>query len=149
MTLMKRLGPTGKKTQQGWTPMNQKIMVVDDERGFLREFGEMLNLSGYETVLCENGYEAIDRIRAEQPDMVILDLNMEGLNGFDLAARLRRDPATGDIPMMVVTGELTPSRVSRLRDEAGIERSLKKPFKPLNIICEIENVLKESRGRYA
>ena len=93
-----------------------RILVVDDERrmvGFIR-----LNLEqdGFEVIEAFNGSEALDRLRDSLPDLILLDVMMPEINGFDVAAVLKNDPATKHIPIIYLTGLVTKEEF------AGVEK---------------------------
>ncbi len=80
-----------------------KIMVVDDsptERHFL---GELLTKSGYQVVMCENGEEAMAKAKQEMPDLIIMDVVMPGLNGFQATRAITKDDVTKNIPVILCT----------------------------------------------
>ncbi|MEJ2746273.1 MAG: response regulator [bacterium] len=67
-----------------------RVMVVDDDKLFLSEVNEVLSLSGYETTAFDDGRVALEWARAERPDVIILDIKMDGMNGFQLTKNLKR-----------------------------------------------------------
>lgn len=80
-----------------------KILIVDDSPTELHVLTQMLAKAGYETVSAEDGEEGIEKAKAEQPDLILMDVVMPGLNGFQATRKLSRDPATKDIPVIIVT----------------------------------------------
>jgi CheY-like chemotaxis protein len=116
------------------------IVIVDDDIDFLMQFNEMLHLSGYETKIFNNGEAAIPYVRQGKPNLILLDLNMLGKSGWEVSAELKRDPQTACIPIIIVTGECTQEQAKRLREDYGVRKCILKPFKPLEMISEIENV---------
>jgi len=83
----------------------KKIMVVDDsptERAFMEG---MLKKRGYEVVLVDSGETAIERSKADQPDLILMDVVMPGLNGFQATRAISRDPATRAIPIILCTSK--------------------------------------------
>ncbi|MBK8598713.1 MAG: response regulator [Holophagales bacterium] len=91
------------------------VLVVDDDPAVHELLGEMLRRDGWETCHATTGSEALERARAMRPALVVLDLAMDGMDGFEVAERLATDPATAEIPVVVLTArEVTPEDRARL-----------------------------------
>lgn len=124
-----------------------RVMVVDDDKLFLSEVYEVLSLSGYETTAFDDGKAALKWARAKRPDVIILDIKMDGMNGFQLTKNLKRFTETVGIPVIAMTGHFTREEHSSMMQECGIETCLKKPFNALNMLRQIEMALGlRSRG---
>lgn len=121
------------------------IMIVDDEEGFVQEFSEMLHLCGYQTKSFLDAEEAYKKVHSVKPNLVLLDLNMEGLDGYKFARDLKDNPETELIPVIVISGHLTEGKKNRLKNESGVSRCLQKPVQPLSIISEIEAIFAGER----
>ena len=114
----------------------QKILVVDDsptERFFVTD---LLNRNGYQVITAENGEEGIAKAKAEMPDLVIMDVVMPGLNGYQATRTLTRDEATKNIPVIVCTskGQET-DKIWGLRQ--GAMDYLVKPVNPEELLQKI------------
>lgn len=118
-----------------------RVMVVDDDKLFLSEVNEVLSLSGYETTAFDNGKAALKWARAKRPDVIILDIKMDRMNGFQLTKNLKRFPETVGIPVIAMTGHFTGEEHGSAMQECGIETCLKKPFNALNMLKQIEMAL--------
>lgn len=117
-----------------------KILIADDEPYSLRLIDMTVRKSGSGTILCRDGVEAVERARAERPDAIILDVMMPRLDGLGALAQLKSDPATRDIPVIV----LTAKGQSLTRDEAGETGAnlyLTKPFSPTELIERLRVLL--------
>jgi DNA-binding response OmpR family regulator len=122
-------------------------MVIDDDREFLDEIKEVLNLSGYEPIpLSESRYAFMEACR-RKPDVILLDLKMEGTNGFELADELRSSEETKNIPVIGITGFYTEREHRLLMRVCGIKKCLIKPFNPLDIIVAIERVTEDKKEK--
>ena len=117
----------------------RKVMVIDDDKEFLEEIDEMLNLSGYETVALAESRDAVKKIIKTKPDILVLDLKMEGVSGFEIVDELKRLPKTRNIPIIAITGFYTKKEHSLLVKISGIKKCITKPFNPLDIITAIEH----------
>lgn len=120
--------------------MPKKIMIIDDDEAFLRELDELIKSSGYDTVTSNNGVEAFELIKKENPDLILTDLKMDGINGFQLAMLFKKHEKTRNIPIIIMTGYLDDEGSLWLKNTFGTERFLRKPFKPLDVIARIEEL---------
>jgi CheY-like chemotaxis protein len=101
-----------------------KILVVDDESQNVEVLRRLMTRLGYEVLTATDGESALHSVLRDRPDLVLLDVNMPGINGFEVCRRLKADPATRLIPVVLIT-TLTESE-DRVRGiEAGADDSLK------------------------
>lgn len=85
--------------------MSKKIMIVDDEPDILFTVGQMLEICGYEVVKCCDGKECINKIEENNPDLVLLDLMMPEMSGWDVAAKIKENPKLTKIPIVFLTAK--------------------------------------------
>lgn len=107
--------------------MSAKVLVVDDEEDMVDLLSFNLRQRGYEVIVARNGSEALNMARMHLPDLVLLDLMLDGLEGFTVCEFLRRQPSTTDIPVIMITalsGQIP--RVNGLA--AGADGFVTKPF---------------------
>lgn len=104
----------------------RKLLIVDDERDLVEPVARRLRGS-YRVTLAYDGEEGLAAARRERPDVMLLDLAMPAMDGWELCRRLRRDPRTRDIRVVVMTAWLTDDLERRAR-EAGAQAVLLKPF---------------------
>ena len=110
-----------------------KILIVDDEAPNLEVFGRLMSRLGYEVLTAANGELALQSVARDRPDLVLLDVNMPGIDGFEVCRRLKSDAATRLIPIVLVTGlNATEDRVRGI--EAGADDFLTKP----PVVSELE-----------
>jgi DNA-binding response OmpR family regulator len=117
-----------------------KILVVDDEVNITQILEFSIGAEGYEVVTAANGEEAIDKARREQPDLIILDVMMPRIDGFEACRILKANPLTKNIPVVLLTakGRDIDKRLGR---EVGATDYIIKPFSPNKLIDRIHQLL--------
>ena len=83
----------------------QKILLVDDSKTELHHLSELLGKRGFNVRMAENGDEAMKRLGEEKPDLILMDVVMPGLNGFQLTRAITRDPRFSDVPVIMCTSK--------------------------------------------
>lgn len=122
-----------------------RILIVDDERRNRQLLEVMLSQEGYELVTANSGLEALDSVAAHRPDLILLDVMMPGLNGYEVAATLKVDPATRHIPIIILTA--LDDRNSRIHGlTAGAEEFLTKPVNRHELCLRVRNLLRLMEG---
>ena len=121
----------------------QKVLVVDDERNIRAYLRQELEDAGYDVAEADNGYDAITKAKALRPDLIVLDVMMPLLNGFDAAQVLKNDPDTMAIPIMILSIVEDLERGYRI----GINRYLKKPIEPTVLLNEVAILMSPSGTR--
>jgi len=124
----------------------KRVLVIDDDNEFLQELRQMLAGSGYDVTTVSDSVAAVTAARTIKPDVILLDLRMRSMSGFEIADRLKGFNETSSIPVIAMTGFYTLKEHSWLMNFCGIRRCLRKPFNPLDVIAEIEDVIKTSKG---
>ena len=111
-----------------------KVMVVDDDLGIRRLAKFILNTSGIDVLLAPHGREALDLLTKDAADVIVLDLNMPVMDGYDFVHNLDETP--GRPPIIILSGD----RAEIARRELGAEASLRKPFRPDELITKVHEV---------
>jgi CheY-like chemotaxis protein len=106
-----------------------RVLVVDDDPGSRALCSINLVLEGLEVLEAEDGRRGLARARLESPDLVVTDIAMPGLNGFELAEALRRDDSTAQIPLIFLSGEVDAGHAARAHS-LGALAYVTKPFDP-------------------
>lgn len=120
--------------------MADKILVVDDDLDTLRLVGLMLERQGYSIVAASNGQQALNLAKTEKPSLILLDLMMPDIDGVEVARRLRADPETRNIFIIMFTAKVQME--DRLDGfEAGADAYLTKPIQPRELIANVKAVL--------
>jgi adenylate cyclase len=121
-------------------------MLVDDEPANLTLLEELLHLQGYATLSALSGHEALSLARASRPDLILLDIMMPEMDGFDVCARLRKDTVLQTVPVIFLTAlDDDMSRIKGL--EMMADDYLTKPFNSRLLLAKVENILQLSQMR--
>jgi len=121
----------------------KKIMIVDDDKDFLAELKEILNSIGYSIVESSNSLDVLSMAKRINPDIILLDLNMQDRHGIEVAEELKSTAATAHIPIIAMSGFYSEEHLAMLIRLCGIGTYIVKPFKPKDIIVKIEDELKK------
>lgn len=123
--------------------MAEKILVVDDDLETLRLVGLMLQRQGYEIVAASNGAQAITSAKAELPDLILLDVMMPDMDGYEVTRNLRAHPPTANIPILMFTAKAqVDDKVAGY--EAGVDDYLTKPTHPAELTAHVKVLLSRS-----
>ncbi len=123
-----------------------KILIVDDEPFNVDYLEQELEDSDYLTIAAVDGQEALAKVRSEAPDLVLLDIMMPGMDGFEVLSRLKADPATRDIPVIIISASNSLQSVVK-GIQLGAEDYLPKPFEPVLLHARISSSLEKKRLR--
>jgi DNA-binding response OmpR family regulator len=120
--------------------MPEKILIVDDDVDTLRLVGLMLQRQGYQIVAANNGNQALVMAKTEKPDLILLDIMMPDLDGYEVTRQLRESPDTSSIPIIMFTAK------SQLEDrvtgfEVGADDYLTKPTQPRELFVHVQDIL--------
>ena len=125
--------------------MKPKILVVDDELDALEVLGFKLREAGFAPIFATDGLKALAAVRAERPDLVVLDLMLPELDGLEVCKLMRRDPATAGIPVLMLTAKAAEmDRVVGL--ELGADDYVTKPYSPRELVLRIRKLLKRTKA---
>lgn len=120
---------------------SQRILVVDDDPRLVRLAREVLTAAGYRVLVCSSGEQAIETIAIEQPDLIVLDIMLEGMDGYHVCRRLRE---FSDVPVIMLTAKVTETDVLA-GFEAGADDYITKPFSSKELLARVGAVLKRSQ----
>ncbi|MGA7243101.1 MAG: GAF domain-containing protein [Terracidiphilus sp.] len=124
-------------------PRDKSVLVVDDDQHIRSLLNQELSEAGYRVRLAEDGRKALSLIREETPGLVILDVMMPEMNGFDVAAVLKNDPVTMDIPIIILSILEDKERGFRL----GVDRYLTKPIDTASLFHEVDALLDQGKSK--
>jgi CheY-like chemotaxis protein len=117
-----------------------RVLVIEDNEDNLALMRLLLERAKYEVLLATDGATGLELARKEQPDILLLDLAMPEMDGWEVAAAMKADMITKDIPIIAVTAHALPKDRERAF-EAGCDAFIVKPFSVAKLIGEIENLL--------
>jgi len=121
--------------------MNNKILVVEDEAKIARTLSLYLEQAGFSVTITPSGTDALPSFRREQPDLVILDLGLPGMDGLDVAREIRRE---GNTPIIMLTAR--SEEVDKLVGlELGADDYVTKPFSPREVVARVRTVLRRAQ----
>jgi two-component system cell cycle response regulator DivK len=120
-------------------------LVVDDDVDTREMYGMYLRASGFRVLIATNGIEAIESAEREHPDVIVMDLMMPRLDGWEAIRRLKRDWRTRRIPIIACTGHVIGSSAERALD-AGCDAYVTKPCSPPDLLAEIRRILSQRDG---
>ncbi len=122
--------------------MKNKILIVEDNADLLQVLQLQLEDRGYETILASNGKQAVDFAAAQVPDLILMDIRMPEMDGFQATRLIRQNPKTRSIPILAVT-VLETHEERELCLQSGCDDYIPKPFTFSLLFSHIEKLLKQ------
>lgn len=121
----------------------KRVLIVDDEAPIREMIAAALEMAGYETLEASNAKDAHSIILDEHPDLVLLDWMMPGTSGIELARRLRADPTTSEIPLIMLTAKAeVDNKIQGL--DAGVDDYITKPFSPRELVARLKALIRRA-----
>lgn len=121
-----------------------KVLLVEDDEDILNLLVFNFEAAGYETITCMDGYQGLAEARTHKPELVILDIMLPGLDGFEVCKELKRDAETAETPVIMLTAR--GEEVDRIVGlELGAEDYVVKPFSPRELMLRAKAVMKRSK----
>ncbi len=120
------------------------VLIVDDYRDTTDMYATYLDLAGFRALKAHDGYEALELAAAEMPDVILMDLSLPGIDGFEVTRRLKNDPATCHIPVIALTAHAIAA--GQLDDlvAGGFDDLILKPCLPDALASEIHRIIKRA-----
>ncbi len=125
--------------------MARKILTCDDEKHIVRLIQVNLERQGYEVITAFNGAECLEKVKEDRPDLIVLDVMMPEMTGFEVLDILKKDPETENIPVIMLTARAQDSDVLR-GWQSGVECYLTKPFNPMELIAFVKRIFSMEEG---
>src|SRR5215471_7202709 len=120
-----------------------RILVVDDMPANVRLLEAILEPAGYSVLAASSGPEALERVMSELPDLVLLDVQMAGMNGYEVCRRIREDETTALLPVVMVTSHDSEARIDGIR--AGADDFVTKPFDQQELLLRVRSLVRIKR----
>ena len=119
------------------------ILAVDDQAQNIRLLDAVFSPRGYRVLTAESGEAALDLLREEQPDVVLLDIMMPGMDGYEVCRRIRENSATAYLPVVMITASDTQQKVRGI--EAGADDFVTKPFDQAELLARVKSLVRVTR----
>jgi len=123
----------------------ETILVVEDDENIQQLVGYNLAKAGFHVVYADNGEQALSVIKREKPELIVLDLMLPGLNGFEVCKLVRKDPKTKNLPIVMLTAKSEENDMAAGLD-LGADDYITKPFSPKILISRIKAALRRKEG---
>ncbi|MFZ2854126.1 MAG: response regulator [Rhodocyclaceae bacterium] len=120
--------------------MTKKILIADDEQNIVISLEFLLRREGFDVLVAIDGEEALSKARAERPDLVLLDVMMPKMNGFDVCQALRADPGLAAMRIMMLTAKGRDTEVSKGL-ALGADAYVTKPFSTRDLLAQVRQLL--------
>jgi two-component system alkaline phosphatase synthesis response regulator PhoP len=125
------------------TSVQKKILIVDDEKALVSLVALHMRTAGYDALIANDGWTAIDMCKRDKPDLIILDLMLPKLNGWEVCRRLKEDDMTKDIMVVILSARSQDD--DKLRGfDAGADDYMTKPFSPRELVARVNRILVRS-----
>jgi len=120
--------------------MSKLILVVEDQEDNRQILRDLLTSADYEMTEAENGQEALEAVAKQKPDLILMDIQLPVMDGYEATRRLKGNPAYKDIPLIVVTSYALSGDEGKARD-AGCDAYVTKPYSPRQLLAKIREFL--------
>jgi two-component system cell cycle response regulator DivK len=121
--------------------MKKTVLLVEDNPHNRKIFSGMLTHSGFEVVEAEDGQQALDAVAKSLPDVILMDLSIPGVDGWEVTRRLKADARSQPVPIIALTAHAMRGDEERAR-AAGCDHYLAKPISPKKVVEEVRKILK-------
>ena len=123
----------------------QRLLLVEDNEDNRTIYSTVLRYLGYQVIEAVDGLQAVALARSEHPDLILMDISIPGMDGWEATRVLRQDPATQEIPIIALTAHALPDDRKRAT-EVGFTSYLAKPIEPNAVVAEVRRLLGGSDG---
>jgi chemosensory pili system protein ChpA (sensor histidine kinase/response regulator) len=125
------------------------VMVVDDSLTVRKVAGRLLEREGYQVLMAKDGVDALEQIKDTVPDVMLVDIEMPRMDGFDLTRHVRGDPRTNQVPIIIISSRTAEKHRTRA-EQLGVNVFLGKPFQEAALLQHVEELLgrKKTAQRY-
>jgi two-component system, cell cycle response regulator DivK len=120
--------------------MTKRILVVEDQEDNRQIIRDLLSATDYEIVEAESGEEALAAVAKQRPDLILMDIQLPGIDGYEVTRRIKADPAMRSIPIIAVTSYALSGEEQKAR-AAGCDAYVPKPYSPRQLLAKIRQYL--------
>jgi len=120
--------------------MSRRILVIEDQEDNRRILRDLLTSVGYEIIEAETGEDGVARAESERPDLILMDIQLPGLDGYEATRRIKAQPDLNKIPIIAVTSYALSGDEVKAR-EAGCDAYVTKPFSPRALLAKVREYL--------
>jgi len=124
---------------------NEKVLFVDDEADFVDMVRTRLESNGFKVITAYDGEEALEKVKLDRPDIIVLDIMMPKINGFDVCRRLKADKSYMDIPIVILTARFQPNDIKFSKD-VGADAYITKPFEPQALMDKLRELVRKNKN---
>jgi len=128
--------------------MPKKILVVDDEQDILAVITARLEQKGYQVIAASDGLEGLEKAEKEKPHLILVDVSIPQMNGFQMVQLLQQYESLKTIPVIVITASRQKDEAA-WREQVGVEQFILKPFEAKELLEKVEEALHGHRSRHA
>jgi DNA-binding response OmpR family regulator len=126
--------------KEGITFGRPKVLFIDDDELLLGSFETVLGYHDCQAITATNGPSGIEKAKKEHPDLILLDVMMPGMDGYEVCRRMRADPDINQIPIIIITA-MTDLKLNVKGFQAGANLAIRKPFDPKKLVDTIKTAL--------
>jgi two-component system cell cycle response regulator DivK len=123
--------------------VTKRILIVEDHEDARRILRDMLETTDYELVEAENGEQALEAVARQRPDLILMDIQLPILDGYEATRRIKADPALRSIPIIAVTSYALSGDEAKAR-AAGCDDFIPKPYSPRQLLAKVRQYLDQS-----
>jgi len=123
--------------------MAKKILMIDDEKDLVDTLSFRLQAHGFDVISASDGPRGIEKAKADKPDLIILDLMMPGMDGYEVVKRLKADNATTNVPIIILTAAVSPELTQKVCNIHAAD-CITKPFEPRDLLEKVKKALSKS-----
>ena len=120
--------------------MSKRILVVEDQEDNRQIIRDLLSATDYEIMEAETGEQALEAVAKQRPDLILMDIQLPGIDGYETTRRIKADPALRSIPIIAVTSYALSGEEQKAR-AAGCDEYVPKPYSPRQLLAKIRQYL--------
>jgi len=123
------------------TSMNKKILIVEDDMALFNMYSVELKIKGYDVLNVNDGLQALPKAKDYQPDIVLLDIMLPGMNGLNILTELKSDPQTSEVPVIMLTNYGSEDNVKKALESGAADYIMKYKILPSELADKVDAVL--------